>query len=102
MDLYLLCREIPLVHLLERSPDKFGHVGDFPLQALKGLADLSQIDGEPMPRLAADVSWNEVEDWVHTYDVAPEAASAAMDRFKVFDALLISHESRKSMSLLSR
>ena len=52
VDLYLLCRQLPLATLLDLAEDKFGHVRDFPLQALKGLADLSEIEGEPMPRLA--------------------------------------------------
>lgn len=64
VDLYLLCREIPLDELLERAGDKFGHVRDFPLQALKGLSDLSQIEGEPMPRLALPLPWAEVEAWL--------------------------------------
>ena len=64
VDLYLLCRRVGLSSLLARSLDKFGHVGDFPLQALKGLADLSQIDGEPMPELSREILWDEVEDWV--------------------------------------
>ena len=65
VDLYLLCRELPLADLLARAEDKFGHVRDFPLQALKGLADLSQIGGEPMPRLARPLAWEEVEEWLH-------------------------------------
>ncbi len=64
VDLYLLCRELPLARLLALAGDKFGHVRDFPLQALKGLADLSQIEGEPMPRLARPLDWAEVEAWV--------------------------------------
>ena len=64
VDLYLLCREIPLADLLERSLDKFGHVQDFPLQALTGLADLSQVEGETMPKLSRSVSWDEVESWL--------------------------------------
>lgn len=67
VDLYLLCRELPLETLLERATDKFGHVRDFPLQALKGLADLSQIEGEPMPpmpRLARPLAWETVEAWL--------------------------------------
>src|SRR5262249_33639420 len=64
VDLYLLCRELPLPDLLDRAGDKFGHVRDFPLQALKGLADLSQIEGEPMPRLACPLPWVEVEAWL--------------------------------------
>lgn len=64
VDLYLLCREIPLEHLLERAEGKFGHVRDFPLQALKGLADLSLVEGEPMPKLHEPLDWQTVEDWV--------------------------------------
>jgi nucleotidyltransferase AbiEii toxin of type IV toxin-antitoxin system len=66
VDLYLLCRELPLAALFDLAEDKFGHVRDFPLQALKGLADLSQIEGEPMPRLAVPLEWSEVEDWLRT------------------------------------
>lgn len=64
VDLYLLCRELPLATLLALAEDKFGHVRDFPLQALKGLADLSAVEGEPMPRLALPLDWGEVETWV--------------------------------------
>ena len=65
VDLYLLCRErFPLAELIERADDKFGHVRDFPLQALKGLANLSEADGEPMPRLAVPLDWEQVESWV--------------------------------------
>ncbi len=64
VDLYLLCRDLPLASLLELAEDKFGHVRDFPLQALKGLADLSEIEGDPMPRLAVPLEWAEVESWL--------------------------------------
>jgi hypothetical protein len=67
VDLYLLCRDrpdLPLARLFALAEDKFGHVRDFPLQALKGLADLSEIEGEPMPRLARPLDWREVEAWV--------------------------------------
>lgn len=64
VDLYLLCRKIPLAELLERAPEKFGHVRDFPLQALKGLADLSLVDGEPMPRLSDPLEWSRVAAWL--------------------------------------
>lgn len=66
VDLFLLCRQLPLATLLDLAEDKFGHVRDFPLQALKGLADLSQIEGEPMPRLAVPLEWEEVETWLQT------------------------------------
>lgn len=64
VDLYLLAREVPLELLLERSAEKFGHVVDFPLQALKALADLSLVEGEPMPRLVAPLEWEVVERWL--------------------------------------
>ena len=35
------------------------------MQALKGLADLSQIEGEAMPKLSRPLSWEEVESWLH-------------------------------------
>ncbi|HVF59715.1 MAG TPA: nucleotidyl transferase AbiEii/AbiGii toxin family protein [Thermoanaerobaculia bacterium] len=66
VDLYLLCRTLPLADLLARAEDKFGHVRDFPLQALKGLADLSLVEGEPMPTLAAPLAWKEVEAWARS------------------------------------
>jgi hypothetical protein len=63
VDLYLLARHVPLATLLARSPDKFGHVRDFPLQALKGLADFTLVEGEPMPALRTPLAWEEVESW---------------------------------------
>ena len=66
VDLFLLCRRIPLADLLARADDKFGHVRDFSLQALKGLADLSEAEADPMPRLAVPVDWAEVEAWLRT------------------------------------
>ena len=66
VDLFLLCRSgaVSLEDLLRRAEDKFGHVGDFPLQALKALADLSSVEGEPMPRLALPLEWSAVEAWL--------------------------------------
>jgi hypothetical protein len=63
-DLFLLCRRQPLAGLLAVAADKFGHVRDFPLQALKGLADHSGTAGEPMPQLAVPLAWQEVEVWL--------------------------------------
>ncbi|MEZ5312866.1 MAG: nucleotidyl transferase AbiEii/AbiGii toxin family protein [Thermoanaerobaculia bacterium] len=64
VDLHLLCRQVPLADLLARSGDKFGHVEDFPLQAMKGLADTVAAEGEPMPALADALAWSEVEEWI--------------------------------------
>lgn len=67
VDLRLLCSAeggaLPLATMLDRAPEKFGHVRDFPLQALKGMADLAQAEGEPMPDLAAPVEWDDVKAW---------------------------------------
>jgi len=63
VDLFLITRALPLDALLARSGEKFGHVGDFPLQAWKALADFSEAEDEPMPRLAAPLEWGEVRDW---------------------------------------
>ena len=66
VDLHLLCRELPLAELLLRAEEKFGHVGDFALQAMKGLADTGAAAGEPMPGLAAELDWQAVEAWIST------------------------------------
>jgi hypothetical protein len=63
VDLYLLCQQLPLSTLLAAASDKFGHVGDFGLQALKGLADHSAAEEEPLPRLAAPLDWDDVARW---------------------------------------
>jgi hypothetical protein len=64
VDLHLLCRHLPLATLLVWSPRKFPHVRDFPLQALKGLADLDQTTGDPMPPLTTPLTWQQVTTWV--------------------------------------
>jgi hypothetical protein len=64
VDLYLLCRHLPLADLLERSVDKYGHVRDFPVQALKSLTDRTLTVGEPVPRMATAVQWPAVEAWL--------------------------------------
>jgi len=60
------------------------------------LQEQTQIYGM-ISELATDIG-----QLVHTYDVSPDAVRAAMSRFKAFDALLISHESRKSMAVHAR
>lgn len=63
VDLYLATRQIQLATILDRSIEKFGHVGDFALQAFKALADHSEAEDEPMPRLAAPLAWDDVARW---------------------------------------
>jgi hypothetical protein len=64
VDLYLLCQHLPLATILDRAKEKFGHVRDFPLQALKGLADTSLAIDEPMPVLDVAVEWEDIERWI--------------------------------------
>jgi hypothetical protein len=66
VDLFLLCRVIPLSTLLARAEEKFGHVRDFPLQALKALSDLELARSEPMPKLDLELEWHDVEAWIRT------------------------------------
>jgi hypothetical protein len=79
VDHYLLCRELPLGAILSRAEDKFGHVGDFVLQALKGLADRAAVDEEPMPRLRAPLEWPAVEGWLDGEVRALGRAHAGLD-----------------------
>jgi hypothetical protein len=66
VDLFLLSRRLPLAAMLARAQEKFGHVRDFELQALKGLADPPDPATEPLPILAEAVTWTEVEAWLET------------------------------------
>jgi hypothetical protein len=63
VDLYCIGRELPLAGVLARAGDKFGHVGDFALQAAKALADFSEAEDEPKPRLAESAEWGDVRAW---------------------------------------
>jgi hypothetical protein len=63
VDLYCACRELSLDDVLLRAGDKFGHVGDFPLQAHKALADLSDAESDPMPPLELQLEWSSVRAW---------------------------------------
>jgi len=65
VELYFVCRELPLAELLARAGDKFGHVGDFALQAWKALADTSEADDDATPALAVPVDWPAVREWAH-------------------------------------
>jgi hypothetical protein len=64
VDLYLLCRQLPLGEIFAASADKFGHVLDFPLQAVKALADRSEWPQEPLPKGNAPLSEGEIIAWL--------------------------------------
>lgn len=86
-DLLLLCRRLPLADLLARSPEKFPHVRDFPLQALKGLADLDQAPPEPLAELAGGLGWEDVVEWVRA-----EVGPLARERTGLADETGVSRE----------
>jgi hypothetical protein len=78
VELYLLCRELPLPELLSRAGDKFGHVGDFALQAWKALADTSDADDDAAPSHVTPVDWEAVRAWAH--DEAARGGREALGR----------------------
>jgi hypothetical protein len=63
VDLFLLARRLPLAEQLAAAEGKFGHVRDFPLQALKALTDFSECADEPLPRLSQPLRWDDVQAW---------------------------------------
>jgi hypothetical protein len=62
VDLYtILKKSMPLSKLLRLSPRKFGAGQDFLLQAYRAMVYFADADREPMPRLLAAISWDEVK-----------------------------------------
>lgn len=66
VDLYFITRRLPLDKLLGYSETKFAHVRDFPLQALKALADHHLSENEAMPRLKSPVRWSTIAHFCET------------------------------------
>ena len=61
VDLYAICRRVPLERLLALGPRKFKDVRDFPLQALKALCYFDDAQREPPVVSPRPVSWDRVE-----------------------------------------
>ena len=64
VDLFLLVKDWPIEHIFDHGPSKFGHVLDFPLQALKAMGDRARAEGDPMPPVTNGLSWSQVEQWL--------------------------------------
>ena len=64
VDLYLLRQVTSITRLLEAAEDKFGHVLDFPLQAMKALADRSQWSDQPLPELRQPLDESDLIAWL--------------------------------------
>ena len=76
VDLAFACKALPLDDVLARAGEKFGHVGDFALQAWKALADVAAAEDEPMPKTTPALDWDEVKSWAR--DEARRGGSAAL------------------------
>jgi hypothetical protein len=70
VELYLLCRELPLAELLARAEERPGHAqtagndaGEFRRQVLAALDRHRLPDARRLPRLAIEIGWHEVEAW---------------------------------------
>jgi hypothetical protein len=70
VDLYFACRELSLERALAGARQKFPYVVDFPLQAMKALADFSDAELEPMPSTSEPVEWPAVRDWAQNQAAA--------------------------------
>ena len=76
VDLHAMRHRASLESMLARAGDKFPRVRDFPLQALKGLADRDLAAAEPMPRLTTTADWPAITSWIDG-----EIRRLARDRF---------------------
>lgn len=60
VDLYVICRRIPLRRLLTLGPRKFTRSRDFTLQALKALSCFQDAEQEPAITTRPPVAWGEI------------------------------------------
>ncbi|MBI4226826.1 MAG: nucleotidyl transferase AbiEii/AbiGii toxin family protein [Candidatus Omnitrophica bacterium] len=60
VDLYVICRRIPLRRLLALGPRKFTRSRDFTLQALKALSYFQDAEREPAITMRPPVAWSEI------------------------------------------
>ncbi len=61
VDLYVICRRIPLQRLLALSPRKFTKSRDFTLQALKALVYFRDAEREPVIITIPPVAWDRIK-----------------------------------------
>lgn len=63
VDLYEICRGIPLSRLLSLAPRKFSDSRDFTLQALKALCFFEDAEKEPPVMAVKPFSWDRVKEF---------------------------------------
>jgi len=61
IDLYAICRRVPLARLLALGRRKFPEARDFPLQALKALCFFDDAQRDPPAVTAAAWRWDEIK-----------------------------------------
>lgn len=61
VDLYAICRRVPLARLLALGPRKFTDARDFTLQALKALSFFEDAEQEPLITTHPPVAWDRIK-----------------------------------------
>lgn len=61
LDLHELCRRLGVEPVMAAAARKFPLHADFPLQAARALVYFEDAEKEPMPRMLAAVSWEDVK-----------------------------------------
>jgi predicted nucleotidyltransferase component of viral defense system len=62
-DLYFLCQQIPLRHLLDMAPQKYPSVRDFETQVVKRLVYFENAENQANPPLLAPATWQMVKSY---------------------------------------
>lgn len=61
IDLYELCGRVGLERIMKSAARKFSKHRDFPLQAVRALVYFKDADREPMPKILAPISWEDIK-----------------------------------------
>ncbi len=63
IDLYEICQQLGLNRVMATAGRKFPLHTDFPLQAARALLYFDDAEKEPMPRMLAAISWEDVKSY---------------------------------------
>src|SRR3990167_327627 len=63
IDLYFLTKKFPLEVLLQAAEKKFKVQENFLIQTCKALVYFEDAEREPMPKMLASISWNDVKEF---------------------------------------
>ena len=62
-DLYFICQQVPLRHILNLAPQKFPAIRDFETQTVKRLAYFENAETDPEPQMLQPIKWNQVKEF---------------------------------------